>query len=131
MVPDGEITPFVIHLPEKFGGDVLELLPGTRFSDVKQKGYFNVVADGPKCRFLRTYETRLVLDPQHLYSKDFRIFEQYNEYFIFQKSTNAIHKIKLREKDVREVLGAVTFSDGVEWHTVNGIKKAVTEVNHQ
>lgn len=131
VVPDGEIASFTIQLPEKFGGEELRFVPVSSFPDAKQKGYYNIVADGPKASFLRTYKNRLIPDPQNLYSKDFRVFEQYNEYFIFNKTTQTIHKIKLKEKDVREALGSAKVSDGLELNTVNGIKKAITEVNNQ
>ncbi|MFZ9300555.1 MAG: hypothetical protein ACO23V_06220 [Chitinophagaceae bacterium] len=127
--PDGDIVSFFIQLPEKFGGEKLDFLPVTAFPDAKQKGYYNILADGPKASFLRMYKTRLIPDPQNMYTKDFRIFEQYNEYYIFNKVTKEIHKIKLREKDVREALGNVKLPEGLELETLNGIKKAITESN--
>lgn len=129
--PNGEIASFYIRLPEKFGVDLLEFLPASDFPEAKEKGYFNIIADGPNASFLRTYKTRLVPDPQNLYSKDFRVFEQYNEYFIFNKKNNKIHKIKLREKDIREALGSFELPGGLNLEKVSGIKKAVMDINKQ
>lgn len=130
VAPDGEIASFSIDLPDKYGAEHLAFVPASAFGDAKQKGYFNVVVDGAKASFLRMYKTRLVPDPQNLYTKDIRIFEQYTEYYIFNKATKELHKIKLREKDVREALGNAKLSGNIEFDTVSGVTKAVAEANN-
>ena len=131
VTPDGEIASFYIQLPDKFGGEKMNFIPVSAFPDAKQKGYYNVVVDGPKASFMKLYKTRLVPDPQNLYTKDIRIFEQYTEYFIYNKTTKQVHKVRLKEKDIREALGAVNLPAGLEFESVSGVTRAVTEANNQ
>jgi hypothetical protein len=42
----------------------------------------------------------LIADPTNLYSKDLKIFEQYYEYFLFDKTTKELNKVRLREKEI-------------------------------
>jgi hypothetical protein len=87
IAPDGDVVSFFIQLPEKFGGEKLSFQPAEAFGKNNVKGFLNIVSDGPKLAFLRQYKSKLVPDPTNMYSKDIRIFEQYNEYYIFIKKT--------------------------------------------
>ncbi|MFM7770758.1 MAG: hypothetical protein ACKO8Q_09400 [Bacteroidota bacterium] len=128
--PDGDVSSFYIQLPEKFGGEKLEFLPVSAFPDAKQKGYYNVIADGSKASFLRIYKARLIPDPQNMYTKDFRIFEQFNEYFIYNKTNKQLYKVRLREKDIREALGTLKIPEGADLDSVNGIKQVIMDANN-
>lgn len=129
VAPDGEIESFWVQLPERFGAERLLFVPVTAYPEVKQKGYFNVAVDGPKAALLRYYRTRLIPDPGNLYSKEIRMFEQYTEYFIYNKTTKQMMKVRIREKDIREALGNPTLPGTLEFDTWSGLKRAVEEAN--
>jgi len=127
--PDGEVAGFFIQLPENFGGEKLNFINASNLPKVNLKGYLNVIADGSKFAFLRQYRIRLVADPAEMYSKDIKLFEQYYDYYIYNRATAELNKIKLKDKDVLEVLGNPSLPTTFDLHTVMGVRQAVETMN--
>lgn len=130
VAPDGEISNFVIRLPEKFGSDQLEFINASSLSKSSVKGFLNVIASGPKISFLRQYKTRLVPDPLNMYSKDLRIFEQYYEYYLYNHAAQTLEKVKLKEKDIREALQGFSIPPTAYFTKQADIKAIVESINH-
>ena len=131
--PDADILSFFILLPEKFGGEKLEFIAASTLPKVDTKGFFNLVSDGPKYVFLKQYKSRVVPDPSNLYSKDLRIFEQYYDYFIYDRKTANIEKVRLKAKDVLNALSGAgdAYADKYDLSTATGIKQLVDLLNNK
>ncbi len=127
--PDGDVKSFQIQLPEKFGGEKMHFVNADVLPKSSVKGYLNVFADGPNAALYRQYRNRLVADPSEMYSKDIRMFEQYYEYYLQNKKTGVIEKVKLKEKDFVSVLQGLKLPDGADYSSVIGIKKVMEAVN--
>ena len=129
VAPDGEVSGFFIQLPEAMGGEKLNFINASNLPKVNLKGYLNVLADGAKFAFLRQYKIRLVADPAEMYSKDIKLFEQYYDYYIYNRATAELNKIKLKDKDVLEALGNPSVPATFDLHTALGIRQAVEAMN--
>jgi len=127
--PDGEVSGFFIQLSENFGGEKLNFINAANLPKVNLKGYLNVITDGSKFAFLRQYRIRLVADPAEMYSKEIKLFEQYYDYYIYNRATAELNKIKLKDKDVLEALGNPISSAKYDLHTVLGVKQLVETIN--
>ena len=129
VAPDGEVSGFFIQLSENFGGEKLSFINASNLPKVNLKGYLNVIADGSKFAFLRQYRIRLVADPAEMYSKDIKLFEQYYDYYIYNRATAELNKIKLKDKDVLEALGNPNSSAKYDLHTAMGVRQLVEIMN--
>lgn len=129
VAPDGEVASFFMLLSEKHGGEKLNFINASNLPKVNLKGYLNVLADGSKFAFVRQYRIRLVADPAEMYSKDIKLFEQYYDYYIYNRATAELNKIKLKEKDVLEALGNPTVSSTFDLRTALGVRQAVEVIN--
>lgn len=131
--PDADIQSFFILLPEKFGGEKLEFIAAGTLPKVDTKGFFNVVSDGSKYVFLKQYKSRVIPDPSNLYSKDLRIFEQYYDYFIYDRKTANIEKVRLKAKDVLNALSGAgdTYADKYDLSTVTGVRQLIDLLNNK
>lgn len=132
--PDGEILSFFIQLPEKFGNEKLEFINSSTLKNVSFNGYLNILETGSKLIFLRQYKTRVIADPANMYSKDFRIFEQYYDYYLYNNATNSLEKIRPKQKDVISALNGMPASvfalaNNYNFSTVNSIREFVKKVN--
>lgn len=132
--PDGEVLSFFIQLPEKFGNEKLEFINSSTLKNVSFNGYLNILETGSKLIFLRQYKTRVIADPANMYSKDFRIFEQYYDYYLYNNATNSLEKIRLKQKDVISALNGMPASvfalaNNYNFSTVNSIREFVKKVN--
>lgn len=105
METDKDVKEFMLVFPEKFGGGKLLFRSSAYFGQPELKTYFNVLYDeGEKVALLKVYKSKLIGDPANLYSKELKIFEQYYEYFLFDKNAKTFNKIKLREKEILKQL---------------------------
>lgn len=129
VAPDGEVSSFFIQLSENFGGEKLNFINTANLPKVNLKGYLNVIADGSKFAFLRQYRIRLVADPAEMYSKDIKLFEQYYDYYIYNRATAELNKIKLKDKDVLGALGNPSLPVTFDLHTSSGVRQAVDSMN--
>jgi len=127
--PDGDVSGFFIQLSENFGGEKLNFINAANLPKVNLKGYLNVITDGSKFAFLRQYRIRLVADPADMYSKDIKLFEQYYDYYIYNRVTAELNKIKLKDKDVLEALGNPNSSAKYDLYTVLGVRQAIEAIN--
>jgi len=127
--PDGEVSGFFIQLSENFGGEKLNFINASNLPKVNLKGYLNVITDGAKFVFLRQYRIRLVADPAEMYSKDIKLFEQYYDYYIYNRATAELNKIKLKDKDVLQALGNPNSSAKLDLYTALGVKQLVEVMN--
>jgi hypothetical protein len=127
--PDGDVSGFFIQLSENFGGEKLNFINAANLPKVNLKGFLNVITDGSKFAFLRQYRIRLVADPADMYSKDIKLFEQYYDYYIYNRVTAELNKIKLKDKDVLEALGSTSLPEKFDLHTALGVRQAVEAMN--
>ena len=103
------IESFSLNLPEKFSGITLIFKNPYLFGKPDLKGYLNVVEDGKKLSLLKIYNARLFPDPTNIMIKDLKIFEQYFDYYIYNKATQNLTSIKLRKKDIGREIGDEAF----------------------
>lgn len=96
---------FSISLPAKFGGITLLFKRTDAYGNSSLKNYFNVLEDGGKASLLKIFKIKLVSDPSNMMDKEQKIFEQYYEYYFYNKTTKELNKIKLKEKDFAKQLG--------------------------
>ncbi len=129
VAPDGDITSFFILLTDKFGGEKLEFINANTLAKSNVKGYLNVIANGPKLVFLRQYKIKLIPDPQNMYSKEIRIFEQYYDYYLYNYSSQSLEKIKLKEKEIREFLQGFNIPSNTDFSKQAGVKTLVETLN--
>ena len=132
--PDGDVLSFYIQLPEKFGGEKLEFINAENLKNVTLKGYLNTLESGSKLILLRQYKTRVIADPANMYSKDFRIFEQYYDYFIYNVVTSSLEKIRLKQKDVVSALSGlpaetIKAAEASDLNSIRSIRDFVKKVN--
>lgn len=106
---EGLVDSFSINLPEKYGGNKLLFKSGSLFENPSIKYYFNVVSDGEKISFLKVYRNKLIPDPFNNLDKELRVFQQYFEYYLFNKKTKTLSNIKLRKKDIAKALADDQF----------------------
>lgn len=93
------VEQFTIELPEMHGGKNLVFRNADTYGITSYKGYFNVLEDGQNLALLKAYKIQLMADTRHSMDKDVRVFNQYFDYYIFDKKTKQLHKIKLKQKD--------------------------------
>ena len=108
------IQEFNVEIPEAYGGKKLTFKPTSAYATTPDltwylknnelKGYFEVLTDGNKASLLKYYKIAVVPDPVNIMDKESRIFEQQYEYYVFNKTHNELHKIKLKEKDILKAL---------------------------
>jgi hypothetical protein len=103
------VESFSLSVPEKFGGKTYLFKNPYVFGKPEMKGYLNVVEDGKKLALLKVYKTRLSPDPGDMMNKDIKIFEQYFEFYIYNKATQNLSAIKLRKKDISKEIGDEAF----------------------
>jgi hypothetical protein len=96
---------FSIVLLDKFGGQTLLFKNSSLFGDAALKSYLNVLEDGDKVTLLKIFKTKLSPDPRNNLAKDSKVFEQYYEYYLYNKTSQDLNKIKLRQKDIVKELG--------------------------
>jgi hypothetical protein len=108
---NNEISEYSIILPEEYGGKNLVFRNATAFADPKKKGFYNVIGESKRYVFGKEYKLKLVPDPVNSLAKDYRMFEQYSEYFLYDSVTRNMKKIKLNKKSVSSFFGD---KDGVE-----------------
>jgi hypothetical protein len=129
VAPDGEITSFFIQLTDRFGGEKLEFINANTLAKSNVKGYLNVIVNGPKLVFLRQYKIKMIPDPQNMYSKEIRIFEQYYDYYLYNYSSQSLEKIKLKEKEIREFLQGFNIPSNTDFSKQAGVKTLVESLN--
>jgi hypothetical protein len=103
------VEEFSISLPAKFGGNTLLFKSSESYGNTTLKNYFNVLADGSKASFLKIFKIKLISDPTNMMDKEQKVFEQYYEYYLYNKATKELGKIKLKEKDIVKQLGDEEF----------------------
>jgi hypothetical protein len=106
---DQALEEFTITLPAKFGGNTLLFKSTEVFGNTSLKNYFNVLEDGTKVSLLKIFKIKLVSDPSNMLDKEQKIFEQYYEYYLYNKTTKELSKMKLKEKDIAKQLGDEDF----------------------
>lgn len=106
---DKVLEEFSISLPAKFGGNTLLFKSTELFGNSSLKNYFNVLEDGSKVSLLKIFKIKLVSDPSNMMDKELKIFEQYYEYFLYNKTSKELSKIKLKEKDIAKKLDDEDF----------------------
>ena len=94
------VKQFTLDLPERFGGKKMLFVNADAYDSNAYKGYFNVLEDGANLALLKAYKIQLVTDPTQNLVKDVRAFDQYFTYYLYNKKTKALQKIKLKEKDL-------------------------------
>ena len=129
VAPDGDVKAFQIQLPDKFGGEKMNFINADNLTKSPVKGYLNVFIDGPNAALYRQYRNRLVADPSEMYSKEIRMFEQYYDYFLHNKKSGVIEKVRLKEKDFVSVLQGLKLPTDADYSSVTGVKAVLEAVN--
>ena len=106
---DQVLEEFIITLPEKFGGNTLLFRNTDSYGTNTLKNYFNILEDGAKFSFLKLFRIKLISDPSNMMDKEQKVFEQYYEYYLYNKISKDLPKIKLKEKDIAKQLGDEEF----------------------
>lgn len=106
---DQVVEEFSISLPAKFGGNTLLFKSTEAYGNASMKNYFNVLEEGSKTSFLKVFKIKLAGDPSNMMDKEQKVFEQYYEYYLYNKTTKELGKIKLKEKDISKQLGDEEF----------------------
>lgn len=102
---DLPLQEFVVEVPEKYGQNNKLLFRNAAAYGDKIKGYFNVLDDGDKLVFLKLFKTKLLPDPTNTMDKETKLAEQYSEYYMYDKATLELRKVKLKEKDILKSMG--------------------------
>lgn len=102
---DLQLDEFSLALTPNLGGSTLIFKRTDAYGDKLINSYFNVLEDGERAAFLKIFKIKLVSDPTNMMDKDLKIFEQYFEYYIYNKSNKLLNKIKLKEKDIIRQFG--------------------------
>lgn len=97
---DKLISEFSIMLPAEYGNTNLVFRNAASFGDPKKKGFYNVISESGKYVFIKEFKLRLVPDPANTLAKDYKMFEQYYEYFLYDTASRNMEKIKLNKKSV-------------------------------
>lgn len=111
--PTDPVEDFSILLPEQFGGKELKFRNSNAFGNSAPKGFFNILEDGKKLSLLKHFKINLMTDPVNQMDRDARVFEQVYEYYIYNKTSSELHKVKLKEKDIAKVLNDKKFMEDV------------------
>ena len=106
---DQVIEEFSILLPAKFGGNTLRFKNTEAYGNTSLKNYFNVLEDGAKASLLKIFKIKLVSDPSNMMDKEIKVFEQYYEYYLYNKTNKELSKVKLKQKDIAKHLGDEEF----------------------
>lgn len=106
---DQVLEEFIITLPEKFGGNTLLFRNTDLYGTNTLKNYFNILDDGSKFSFLKLFRIKLISDPSNMMDKEQKVFEQYYEYYLYNKTSKDLVKIKLKEKEIAKQLGDDEF----------------------
>ncbi|HEX6848198.1 MAG TPA: hypothetical protein VF144_14550, partial [Chitinophagaceae bacterium] len=97
---DKLIKEFSIMLPAEYGNTNLVFRNAASFGDTKKKGYYNIISESGKYVFMKEFKLKLVPDPANTLAKDYKMFEQYYEYLLYDTSGRNLSKIKLNKKSV-------------------------------
>ena len=97
---DNEISEYSIILPEEFGGKNLVFRNAKAFGAPKQNMFYNLLGESTRYCFVKEYKVRLVPDPVNNLAKEYKIFEQYYEYYLFDSTTRIMKRIKLNKKNI-------------------------------
>lgn len=109
---DVAVDEFTISLPEKFGKQNLLFKNTSKYNGASLKNYFNVLEEGTKFSFLKLFKIKYVSDPSNMLDKDLKVFEQFYEYYVYNKTTKELTKVKLKQKDIAKELGDEDFVKG-------------------
>lgn len=109
--PHEPVESFSLSLPEQFGGTILHFKKANLFGENNVKGFFAVLSDGPKVSLLKYFKAILMTDPVNQMDRDAKVFQQIAEYYLFQKETKSLKKIKLKEKEITKDLDATAVKN--------------------
>lgn len=101
----GAPVEFTLMIPSDLSKETLVFKHADAFPKAGGKRYFNVLEDGAKFALLKEFKIRTVPDPSNMMDKELRLFEQYFEYYLYNKSSAELTRIKLREKDLKKAIG--------------------------
>lgn len=99
------IESFSINLSEKMGGKRLLFKNSYVFGKPSMNCFFSVLEEGKKVTLLKVYKSKLVADPSNNLDTRAKVFEQYYDYYIYDKSNSTLNGIKLKKKDLVKELG--------------------------
>ena len=94
------IREFSMMLPAEYGNTNLVFRNSASFGDSKKTGFYNVISESGRYVFIKEFKIKLVPDPANTLAKDYRMFEQYYEYFLYDTASRNMEKIKLNRKSV-------------------------------
>jgi len=97
---DKLVSEFSIMLPAEYANVNLVFKNAASFGDSKKKGFYNIINESGKYVFMKEFKLKLVPDPANTLAKDYRMFEQYHEYLLYDTASRNMKRIKLNKKSV-------------------------------
>lgn len=137
MELNNEISEYSIILTEEFGGKNLVFRNATAFGDPKKKGFYNIIGESKRYVFGKEYKVKLVPDPVNSLAKDYRMFEQYSDYFLFDSITRNMKKIKLNKKSVssffadKDAVENTIKENNIDVSSEDGVVLLLTKIDSQ
>lgn len=100
---DKEVTEFELFDQHDEYADTLRFVNGSMVGSKGKTQYYQLLGGGDKVAFLKSYRLRVVADPSNMMDKDMKIFEMYDEHFIYSKE-DGLKKVRMSEKDIMKAL---------------------------
>ena len=100
----------------------------------KKKGFYNVISESGKYVFIKEFKLKLVPDPANTLAKDYKMFEQYYEYFLYDTSSRNMKKIKLNKKSIlsffenNSVVESEITNSKIDLSTESGVSFLLTRI---
>jgi len=132
---DKQISEYSIILPQEYGGKNLLFINATAFGDPKKKGFYHLLGESRRYRFLKEYKLKLVPDPVNSLAKDYRMFEQYFEYYLYDSTTQNMKKIKLNKKTIssffpdKEAVENAIKNNNIDVSSEDGVVLLLTKID--
>lgn len=128
------IREFLIMLPVEYDNINLVFRNAASFGDSKKKGFYNVISESGKYVFIKEFKLKLVPDPANTLAKDYKMFEQYYEYFLYDTSSRNMKKIKLNKKSIlsffenNSVVESEITNSKIDLSTESGVSLLLTRI---
>ncbi|HSC52630.1 MAG TPA: hypothetical protein VLC98_03365 [Phnomibacter sp.] len=118
---DQVIEEFVLYFPAEYSGEKAHFVNASRYEAPKgTAAYVQVMSEGKAVSLLKGYRIKIVPDPTNMMDKEFRLFEQYTEYYLFDAASKTFTKVKISKKDFATALKATpALQDKVKSYSGN------------
>jgi len=118
------IKEFRIRLSEEYGNKELTFRQAKYFGEKNNPAYYSVIDETKNYSFVKEFKLKLTPDYTNQMAKDYKLFEMYYEYYLYNDQTKAISKVKLNKKSISGY-----FKDNAE--AVERIKTNTVNVSNE